>query len=122
MIRLFAIMLLLFGTNILPVYTAADDPKGEKQELKFDPEVGNTTDRPQKPAYCPFSGVIDEYSITLFSTVSGDVEITVIDANGMTVYEDTAELYGGYVIPLEEGIGYGMLYLTIGSRTYKAVL
>ena len=122
MIRLFAIMLLLFGTNILPVYTAADDPKGEKQEVKFDPEPIDNTGKPKKPAYCPFSGVIDEYSITLFSTVSGEVEITVTDANGMTVYEDTAELYGGYIIPLEEDIDYGMLYLTIGSRTYKAVL
>ncbi|MDE6265607.1 MAG: DUF3244 domain-containing protein [Paramuribaculum sp.] len=120
--RMIIIMLLFIGAYTMPVYTAADDPKGEKQELKFDPENGGTNGFPQKPAYCPFSGVIDEYSITLFSTVSGEVEITVTDAKGMIVYEDTAELYGGYVIPLEEGIDYGMLYLTIGSRTYKAVL
>ena len=122
MTRLVTVILLLFGTYIMPAYTAADDPKGEKQELKFDPEQIDNTGIPKKPAYCPFSGVIDEYSITLFSTVSGEVEITVTDADGMTVYEDTAELYGGYIIPLEEGIDYGMLYLTIGNRTYKAVL
>ncbi len=33
MARLFTILFLLLGTSILPVYTAADEPKGEKQDL-----------------------------------------------------------------------------------------
>ena len=121
MVKVITFIMLIIGACIIP-FSATADPEGEGKRIIIEPEVGNTTDRPQKPAYCPFSGVIDEYSITLFSTVSGEVEITVTDATGMTVYEDTAELYGGYVIPLEEGIDYGMLYLTIGNKTYKAVL
>lgn len=119
--RILIILILAFGVISNSLIITADTPT-EKKDIKFDPESETVIGRPMKPAYCPFSGVMDEYSITLFSTVSGEVEITVTDANGMPVYEDAAELYGGYVIPLEEGIDYSLLYLTIGSRTYKAVL
>ncbi len=122
MARLLKVLLLLIGICALPAYTTADDPKEDKTNLQFNDENGGASGRPMKPAYCPFSGMIDEFSLTLFSTVSGEVEITITDSTGMPVYEDTAELYGGYVIPLEEGVDYSVLYLTIGSRTYKAVL
>ena len=121
MARIIAFFIFIFGTLTIAI-SATSDPEGEGKRIQINPEQTGQTDRPKKPAYCPFSGVINEYSITLFSTVSSEVEITVTDVNGMTVYEDTADLYGGYVIPLEEGIDYGMLYLTIGSKTYKAVL
>ena len=121
MVKVITFIMLIIGACAIP-FSATADPEGEGKRIQFDPEQIDNTGIPKKPVYCPFSGVIDEYSITLFSTVSGEVEITITDTNGMTVYEDTAELYGGYVIPLEEGINYGMLYLTIGSKTYKAVL
>ncbi len=119
--RILIILILAFGAISNAVTVTADTP-AEKKDIRFDPESETVIGRPKKPAYCPFAGVMDEYSITLFSTVSGEVEITITDSTGMPVYEDAAELYEGYVIPLEEGIDYSLLYLTIGSRTYKAVL
>lgn len=121
MTRFIALCILLIGIAITPAGSIAD-PKEEGTGLIFNPGKGDTSDFPKKPAYCPFSGVINEFSLTLFSTISGEVEIVVEDAEGMIVFEDTAELFGGYVIPLEEGIEYGAVYLTIGSRTFVATL
>lgn len=93
---------MLFAVSIgLPMQTIATEVITQvSKKLRFIPKKDGTVNHPQKPASSPVYGNIDDSSLEIWSTVEGMGYITIENAAGEAIIEDSGELSTGLTITL----------------------
>ena len=100
--KLIMVWSMLFAVSIgLPMQTIATEVITQvSKKLRFIPKKDGTVNHPQKPASSPVYGNIDDSSLEIWSTVEGMGYITIENAAGETIIEDSGELSTGLTITL----------------------
>ena len=119
--KLHSIIIILIGMTAMPFRAMADE--GTKRPIYFRPVTSqnDTRDYPRMPAYSPIYGELTGDILTIYSTLSGEAEVTVVAADGSTIVCKVADLSSGHSMAITADTPGITVFVKVSDRTYAAL-
>lgn len=73
------------------------------------------------PAYSPIYGELTGDILTIYSTLSGEAEVTVVAADGSTIVCKVADLSSGHSMAITADTPGITVFVKVSDRTYAAL-